>query len=338
MGYYTQYLSTIFKGPWATALKERIESKRTLRNLKSSDRALYKDLPRLVEKEHKVTKASSEEDKIIRELKEAAANGYTLAFNASTMDMSILAAVNHLVDAWSKLSDEVKRANLGSYKQKFEQISRLFVALINNAIRKAEKEEREEYKDIMVIVNETANKDHSQFMQAVRLRFQSLESQTMLAQFAIRAEIRHERQFIAAIENISKKCIALVKDIESTANKKSKEFNISKANIGKALNQFEDITKNSSKFIERAFYNAYLIKKRDFLLIMKIIVNANVLKQLNRRWLALHFMPEAQVKQKEIDIGNLEEKISKEFHTIGQALRISIAGIQKLESRLAKAA
>ena len=103
MGYYTKYLSTLLRGPWATTIKERFESRRAINNLRASDKKLYKELPKLVEQEHKVTKALKEEDKVIRELKEAAADGYALAFNVSTMDMKILEAVNKLIEVWTRI-------------------------------------------------------------------------------------------------------------------------------------------------------------------------------------------------------------------------------------------
>lgn len=333
MGYYTKYLSTLLRGPWATTIKERFESRRAINNLKASDKKLYKELPKLVEQEHKVTKALREEDKVIRELKEAAADGYALAFNVSTMDMKILEAVNGLIEVWTRIHALTRNVSgKDKLSQELERLSRQFVELMYKAIKKAEEEERSEYKDILIIVNESAKREHSQFMQAVRLRFQSVESQSMLAKLAIRTEIRRERRFIKAIETIAKKCERLLKETQMAL--KTPKLG---GSFYKLLAGLGAILKESADDIEKAFYEAYLIKKRDFLLILKVIVNTNVLKQLNKKWVITHFMPEEPVKRKEIEIDKIEEKIAKEFHTIAQALRISTKGLQDLKSKLARA-
>lgn len=330
MGYYTKYWSTLLKGPWATTIKERFEARRAINDLRASDKKLYSELPKLVEKEHKVTKALTEEDRVIRKLKEAAANGFSLAFNVSTMDMKVLEAVNALIDVWHRV--HAKAAGLSgkdSISQEVERLSRHFVELVYKAIKKAEDEEREEYKDVMIIVNESAKKDQSQFMRAMRLRFQSLEGQSMLAKLAIRFDIRKEKVFISRLEVLTQRCERLLQETHMalrTSKRGGATFKII-AGLGSIL-------KESYDDIQKAFYYAYQIKKRDFLLILKVVVNAEVLKQFNRKWTVAHFMPEEPVKLKEVEVDKIEDKIAKDFHSIAQALRISLKGLQDIEPKL----
>jgi len=329
MGYYTQYLSTIFKGPWATTLKERLGARRALKNLGSADKSIYKILPEKVEKEHRVTFASKEENKVIKKLKVAAAKGYMLAFNLSTMDLAVLEAINKLMDVWSKLRALTSRG--GAVSKRVEQISQLIVSYMFNAIKKAEGEEREEYKDIMVIVDESPSKTHEQFMQMVRLRFQSLESQSFLTRLAVRGEIKGEKRALDAIKKLTAQCESLLAAANSKKGTKADQT----LNV---INKFEALAKESAADIERVFYEAHQIKKRDFLLMMKLLVNLEALRGMNRKWLQMHFMPEVPIRKKEIEIDKLEEKISKEFHTVAQALRISINGLEKLETKIKKLA
>ena len=65
MGFYTEYFSTLFKGVRMTALKERVEVRRVVNNIRKADYFLYKSLWEDVEKNHQVTKALREEDKLI---------------------------------------------------------------------------------------------------------------------------------------------------------------------------------------------------------------------------------------------------------------------------------
>lgn len=326
MGYYTQYLSTVLKGPWATSIKERLEARKAINNLSASDKKIYDILPQLVEKEHKVTKAGKEEDKVIKELKVAAAKGYALAFNVSTMDIQILEAVDNLVQVISKIHELGKNAPAGSVlHDRIEKLSQLFVQRMQKAIKKAEQEERWEYKYVAIIVNQSARKNHVQFMNAVRVMFQDLRRQSRLAKFAIRADIRRERYYYFGIKKLAEKCRNLLETTQKQLKKNRTE------GINRLLLEFENIIQESAVDIEKAFYEAYLIKKRDFLLVLKLMVNIETLKGMNKKWVVMHFMPSELVRKKEIALDEIEEKISKEFHTIAQALRISMVRLQRLE-------
>jgi|SRR3989344_2441353 len=332
MGYNLEYVSTVFKSPWATTLKERWEARKAINNLRASDKRLYQKLPGLVEKEHRVTAASREEDVIIKELKISAANGYSLAFNVATMDMAALKAINQVIDSWLKVIKASGKFSGTRPFKKLEAISQLFRQLMDKALGKAIGKERDEMKDVMILVNESVNKNHSQFMEAMRLRFQKETSQSMLAKLAIRSEIISERRAIRAFDFIAKKCDRIASEIESAKGKNAQD------RFENAVNQLEALAKEGASDVEYVFEQAYLIKRRDFLLMLKLIVNSEVLKGMNRQWLVKHFMPEEPINKREMEIDKIEEKIAHEFHTIAQALRISINGIDKAERRMAEAA
>ena len=96
------------------------------------------------------------------------------------------------------------------------------------------------------------------------------------------------------------------------------------------------LIKESSADIEKSFYEAYLIKKRDFLLMLKLLVNIEVLKGMNKKWVLMHFMPSEMVGRKEVQLDEIEDKVAKEFHTIAQALRISMVRIERLDAKIAQ--
>ncbi|MBI2653684.1 hypothetical protein HYX02_02620 [Candidatus Woesearchaeota archaeon] len=335
MGYYTQYLSTILKGPWATSIKERIEARRAISNLAASDKKIYKQLPELVEKGHRVTTADKVANKVILELKKAAANTYALAFNEATLDMQILEASDNLIQVMSRVHQLGESVVSGTEdKRKIEELSRLFVVLIQNAIKKAKKEERWEYKYIMLIVNQAKpGRNHEEFMTIVRTMFQDLQRQSRLAKFAIRMEIGRELRDIRRIQMLANRCKLLLQKTEQAFKSKGPEKH--RQALDALIPELESIIKESAKDIEDAFYEAYLIKKRDFLLILKLMVNIEVLKGMNRRWVHIHFMPQELVRRKEIKLNEIQKKISKDFHTIAQALRISMVSLERLGHKAA---
>ncbi len=333
MGFYTQYLSTILKGKWTTSIKERIEARRAIYNLSEADKKIYQKLPELVDKEHRVTAANKDEDKVIKALKKAAANSYALAFNVSTMDMAILEAVDGLIKVISKIHELGKTLKGSDIEKKIEQLSQLFVQLMQKAIKKAKQEERWEYKYVEIIVNEAIpGRNHKQLMSVVRTMFQTLGRQSRLAKFPIRMEIGRERRDIIGINRLTTQCKNLLETIPKNLKSRKHHENA----LYRLVSELEQIIQEGAKYVEDAFYEAYLIKKRDFMLILKIIVNVEVLRGMNRKWVMMHFMPSELVKRKNIQLDEIEEKISKEFHTIAQALRISMVQIERLDAEVAR--
>ena len=326
--YYTQYWSTILKSPWATAIKERFEARNMINNLKAADRITYKELPRLIEQEHMVTRADKEEDRLIKELNTAAAKGYSLAFNDATMDMAILKCINSLIDAWHHIDQAIKKSNSKAYEVRMQKLDEFFTALLYKAIEQAENEERGSMKDVMILVNQSEKSEHRQFMEIVRDKFKTLEKQSSLAKLAISMDIRREQRFFKAIKVVTYECKKVTKRMQREGLKPNSMDNY--------FRQFESFINQSANSIKQVFYYAHLIKKRDFLLMLQIIVNIDVLSQLNRKWASMHFMPEAFVQKKELSLKKIEESISKKFHTIAQALRISISGLEGVESSLKK--
>ena len=314
MGFYTEYFSTLLKGLRITALKERIEVRRVINNLRKADHILYKRLWDDVEKKHRVTKALKEETKLVKELKKSSENSYSLAFNLSTEDMQLLRAVENILKELEEFSKKVP-ANA-----QLKKVERDIALTIFQALKEAEKEEREEFKQFMLIINEAEEKNRNKFMANIRLAFQKEEQQTMLAKFAARAEIRKikvdilELQRIPAkIEGIKKRFIEKKEDVEEV--------------IGELYGSIQEI----KRYCFDAFKEMFYIKKRVSLLTLKILLDLNNLRVYNGQWAGKHFMPQEPIKEKNEAVAKIENEISKHFHIIAQAFRIIISKVQKLE-------
>ena len=300
MGYYTEYFSTLLKGLRITALKERIEVRRVINNLRKADHLLYKSLWENVEKEHRVTEAIKEENKLIEKLKKSADNVYSLIFNLSTEDMQLLKVIEDILkelEAFSK--------SIGTNAQ-LKKVERDIVLTIFQALKKAEDEEREEFKQVTTIINEAEEKNRNKFMANIRLAFQREEQQTILAKFAARAEIRKIKVDIIKLQKAQKDWQKI---------------------IGEMYGTIQEI----KKYCNEAFKEMFYLKKRIMLLTLKILLDLNNLRTYNGEWTGKHFMPEGPIKEKNKEIDKIEDEISKHFHTIAQAFMIIITKIQKLE-------
>ena len=313
MGFYTEYFSTLLKGLRITALKERIEVRRVVNNLKKADHLLYTSLWEDVEKKHKVTKALKEEKKLLEEMKKSSENSYYLAFNLSTEEMQLLRAVEAILKELEAFSKSVANPQL-------RKIEREFAMTILQALKKAESEEREEFKQVMTIINEAEEENKNKFMANIRLAFQKETAQTMLAKFAARSEIRKAKVDILKLQHIPKKIIELKNEVKGK-----------NANLDEIINRLNGLIKEIRLYCTDAFFEMFYIKKRISLITLKILLDLNNLREYNNKWVGKHFMPQEPVNKKNEDIAKIEEKISKEFHTIAQAFRIIIAKVRNLE-------
>lgn len=316
MGFYTEYFSTLLKGIRITALKERIEVRKVINNIRIADHILYKSLWEDVEKEHKVTRAIREEEKLIEELKKSAENAYSLSFNLSTEDVQLLQTVEDILKELEAFSKSVSHPQL-------KKVEREFALTILQALKKAESEEREGFKQVMTIINEAEEKNRNKFMANIRLAFQEEEQQTILAKFAARAEIRKIKVDILKLQGIPIKIKALRRRL--TEKKKEKD-GIEKV-IGELYGTIQEIKKDCNEAFKEMFY----IKKRIGLITLKILLDLNNLRTYNEQWIGKKFMPQEPIEEKNKEIDKTESKISQGFHTIAQAFRIIITKVQKLE-------
>ena len=314
MGFYTEYFSTLLKGIGMTALKERIEVRRAINNIRKADHTLYRSLWDHVEKEHRVTKAIQEESELIKNLKISANNCYLLVFNLSTGDVQLLKIIEGILKELEALSKSISNPKL-------KKIESELALTILQALKKGEKEEREEFKQVMTIIDEAEEENRNKFMANLRLAFQQEEEQTILAKFAARGEIRRARVSISALKVLPAK----IRLLRIKIRQKSRNGNM------QGIREMEEDLMYVKKYCSVAFQQMFYLKKRVMLLTLKILLDLNNLRLYNEKWVDKHFMPQGPIKEKIESISKIEEKISKDFHIIAQAFRIEIAKIQSLE-------
>ena len=315
MGFYTKYFSTLFKGLIATSWKERIEARRLIRSLKREDHALYVKIINRV-KEHRVTAALTDLNYFIKEVRKSAENAEKLIFNALTLDKQIVKAEKDILDALKELSRKTGKNKV------LLDLERELALSIYQGSKDAESEEREEMKQVMLILNE-ANQHHEYFMRSIRLKFQNEKTQSILTRWTIRAEITRERRDIQALQKIARDIRILTNRIKSeTASKKDEEL------IKKTLEEDYKVLRDALK---DAFYESYTIKKRDLLMVLKILLNLNNLRQFLIRWANEHNVPMANVHDLLDAIEKIENSIAKEFQPIAQGFRIIINAVEGIE-------
>lgn len=321
MGFYTQYFSTLLKNIRATAFKERWESRKIVNKLKDSDHRLYKSLFDEVENKHQVSKAIKDEEKLLKSLRIAAENADKLMFNAETEEITLLKTVEQILKELETFSKAMK-GNGEVKKLELELLQQILLAL-----QKAEVEDQKEFKQVRTIIVLSEGRQVGQFMEELRLRFQRKDVQTILAKFALRHEARKALTDILALRRIPSKIKLLTARLDQIAIGKLKQYPTRK-------NIMEDLyvlIRDVKKYLNDAFYELFLIMRRDTLFMMKILYDLNNLFEFNLKWAKQSYMPPNAVSQKNQKIVEINHKIANDFHTFAQAFNIILKKMEELE-------
>lgn len=322
MGFYTKYFSTLLKSVSATAFKQRWESRRIVNGLKDADHRLYTSLFDEVENKHQVTKAIKDEERLLKSLRIAAENADKLMFNVETEEITLLKTVEEILKSLQDFSKSV-RGNGDIKKLELELLSTILVAL-----QKAEMENQQEFKQVRTIIALSENTNVGRFMEELRLRFQRKNVQTVLAKFALRREARKAKIDIQALRVTPIKIGLLIGQLKDKPIrdelKRTKEIEKQKGSIYYLV---QDI----KKYLNDAFYELFLIMRRDTLFMLKILYDLNNLVEFNLKWANKNYMPRSAVTVKNQKIADIHQKISKDFHTFAQAFNIILKKIEELE-------
>ena len=315
VGYLTKKFSTLLKGLGATSWKEKREARKLIMGLKREDHELYVEIRNKV-KEHHVTSALGELDALIKKIRKSAEYAEKLIFNVLTTDEKILEAEKNILESLKELS--TKTGNNPVLKKLVRELA----LSIYEGTKLGEAEEREEYRQVLLIL-ESAHTHHKAFMEAIRLRFQKEEAQTIFAVPAVRMEISREIRDIKILKKIASDLKVLIGKIgRGTTAGEGEE------RVRKLLEDDYELIRGSLK---DAFYESFLIKKRDLTIVLKILFNLENLRQFLINWAEENNLPRSNVKNLELKIENLEEVIAKDFQPIAQGFRRVIAEVQEME-------
>ncbi len=83
--------------------------------------------------------------------------------------------------------------------------------------------------------------------------------------------------------------------------------------------------------IRDAFFNTYDIKKKDILIVLKILYDLHQIKRIITTAIDEHNLPKASSEEFLEQIEKHENAIVQDFQTVAQGFRIVIAVIEKLE-------
>ena len=140
----------------------------------------------------------------------------------------------------------------------------------------------------------------------------------MLARFPWVRGARREKVDILRLQHIANRIRALKARFKSKLEKE-------------AESELIEDTQEIIADLKDAFYNSYTIKKRDTMLVLKILYDLHNIKQLIAESVQKHYLPEAPSREFISQIEKTENSIIQDFQTVAQGFRIVIAAIEKLD-------
>ena len=314
MGYYAKYYSTLLRGLGPTVFKIRWNNRKLVNEVRKEDAMIYKKIINLIQ-EHKVTKGLRNLGRLKKMIKRSVDRAEVLIFNIITVDRQGEKAKKEFLDALTELSKQAGKIGQKNVKLLLdleEGIAKVFA----EETKKQMTGERGEYKMVMEIMN-TAGKGHEEFMDRVRLSLQKYSSQTFFAKWAMRSEIKSEKRDILILQAHAEKIRNYIKKAIRETHSTKAQYQVVKELQGSyehIINAVRDFQKES-----------YLLKKRDLLLVIKILVNVDLLKQQLEKWKKINFLPPESADEI-IDFVNkeVEGRLVEGFRAIAQGFRILI--------------
>ena len=236
-------------------------------------------------------------------------------FNVITVDRQGVEAEKNFLKALNELSKAA-----GNYQGKGNKLLLELEEGIAKAFadetKKGLSSERDEYKIIMNIINSAAKRDKN-IMDELRTSFQTMTNQTSFARWAMRAEINSDKRDIQVLNNAAERIRHYVAQVKKQSNgTKSTEL------LTKELQGHYEKTINAV----RDFYKeSYAIKKRDLMLIIKILMNVSFLKNQLEKWKEQHFLPAEPVNELiEFMESEVYGKLEEGMRPIAQGFRILV--------------
>ena len=313
MGYYTKYFSTLFKGTRATAWKERVEARRAIRQLRIGD-VFYEKAMGLIE-EHRVTAALRKIRTAIKSLANSAKNADAFIFNVVTQDDSQAKAELDILKALMELSQVIPKGDATLLKLERNLILAVLVGTQKDPF--AEKGERAEYRQVELITNEAEN-DKERLMGKLRLMFQKKDTVSILSRIPMRRGASRQKTDILGLRNVAKKIRSLKARFKPNREKAAEQ-------------ELVVDTQEVVADLKDAFRNSYLIKKRDLIIILKILYDLHSLRLLILNSIEKHYLPQQPGNELIDEIGKIESTIVKDFHPVAQGFRIVIAKIDDVK-------
>lgn len=323
MGYLTEKLTTVFKGPWMMYWKERGEGKKAVRWMILLRKLVFETIPEEVAKEHDITQAIKDQNKVEKIAKEIDKKTYMLAFNVEVEMEKAWEIFIQTENEWGRFIEEAKERD----KNTAELIAKIDQDYQTKLIQLSDKQgslERDAYLRFVEPVIKEAEFEGAKRVMMVRVAqlFKTKEDISRFAALAIRWGARAVRRNLKGLQKDSKGLRNIFLRIRKAKGRE----------VRKLVNSLKVMDDAMVVHAEKEFSNTYLLLKRDLLLDMILLGILNEENEEMKRFVKENLMPRAPELENMGDIKKIKEEIAYHCHILAQGLRRLIHTQAELKS------
>jgi len=336
MGYLTEKYSRIIKAPYYLYFKEAIEIRKLVLGVRRLYTAIYLELPKKVEKEHKIREALNLLHKeICKTAKDSMKVDKKISINIIVQEDKALDIIQRIEDTWEKIIKDIRRTKRKEIRNELKSINDQFVFLIRNTMLEAEKKDKGAYNDVMNIIKASEKGDKT-FMANMKTMFKTMDP-SRLGRWAEKMEAKGVRNYIVALGGDSKKIRALVTElnadlrvIEGRKVRKKEDKLKRERDFHDVVKKLGVLLKGMKGHIANEFLEAYKVLKRDFTLIFILLNQLDYLRNYLIERVKMKELPARPVQENLEIMQEIEGEAAKHARTIAQGLRIVFHREKKL--------
>ncbi|MEK6983903.1 MAG: hypothetical protein AABX33_04990 [Nanoarchaeota archaeon] len=320
MGFWTKYFSTFLRGLGATSWKEKIEATRAVN-------ALYRGLEDIKKARtdieiHRVTRALKELRRALQRLEKSAEYADKFIFNAITVDKQLVRAMQDILERLIDLSKIT-----GMNKTLLNRERELTLAILEGTKKYGDRLEREDYKYVEMILN-LAKGGKDTFMSKIKQMFIKEGDVSKLFKIPMKKGVTREKIDIQNLIQIARDLDVLIHNFSLHKRKTEEE-------LREGEGQLYLDTKKVAFALKDAFYQSYNIKKRDMILILRVLYDVHLVKEIIEKNVEQDNLPKAPTDKFKLKVLEIEEKILAQFHPVAQGFRIVIHAVEEIEKKAA---
>ncbi len=323
MGYYTWRLSTVWKGPRATGFKEKWQISRLEREAAHLTHTAFKVFPIEIKKKHTITHLfNSIFPKFIKNFKKLCENSFKIEANQLSQDIAEIKEEGGIISEIREFWGKIPKNQTG---KPIFAVERDFLLKISQEDKDDEQLNREEYKEVEVIINEAKKfGDHQRFMVWLRTRIKKrLNLRNVLEGLSWRRSVSISTMEILMTKKLKVKLRKLLAKISKEINEKN--FKKLSAELQAELNLI-------CKDIKNYFTESYLVRERAILTVLKAFYLLEHTDRYLEDCVKSHELPKAQTDKIRSQLNNDIDEVGKKFHSIvSQEFRIVIHDLEKEE-------
>jgi len=331
MEYWTKYFSTLFKGRFMLTQIEKWHARSENAHWNRGEHAFDK----MVEKVtlHLASKGERLQDKALHEWLNAVHAGGLLAMENAIEDQKVMQLIHRIVTsighARKALDKMEKSPKKLEHLRELHEAEQIFAISMLRGLENARKKVGKEYQEVNRLLKEAVDEKGVLIVDKLREILKGGINQKWMARFAIQRDLDQEAHLWRDIEKLAVEMEVLEKELEKIAEGKSTNHTIEEL-----IKDLKDFARKGEVSVEKVNYEAYFIKRRDFVILLGILLKDKELEHMDEKWVATYFMPKGIIAKEIPKAAKIREMAEEDLKVVSEGLRILVHNMEQAKTEL----